>query len=192
MRRLTNSWKDHELDTMFDFPPYVSCNPAVQGGQLNNFIIHQALEHSAVISHLEKFTAWGKGIVPTWIQILVKAEVIELKDFLTKGILSWGFKCQKFMWENTISLSEKKSSFHTTRCKDYEVRNPEEGRTDAARVRIGRETSEAPEWRKWLERRNLIMKKKGLSDMVYESGYPDFKASIKFGPGLAWLAKAHY
>lgn len=61
IRRLTNSWKDHELETKrSDFLPYVSSNPALQRGKLNNFIIHQTLEHSAVISHLEKFTAWGK------------------------------------------------------------------------------------------------------------------------------------
>ena len=62
IRRLRNSWKGHELETQHsDFLPYVPSNPALQGGQLNNFIIYQTLEHSAVTSHLEKFTAWRKG-----------------------------------------------------------------------------------------------------------------------------------
>lgn len=109
--RLINSWKDHKLDTQdSDILPYISCNPALQGGQLNNFVI------------LQLFVTWGnvqlggKGIVPTWMQILVKAEVMKLKDFLTKGILSWRFKCQKYMWENTISV-KKKLAFHRTRWK---------------------------------------------------------------------------
>lgn len=38
------------------------------------------------------------------------------------------------MWENTISLSEKKLGFHRTRCKEHEVKTPEEDRMDTARV----------------------------------------------------------
>lgn len=57
-----NLWKDHKLETQnSDILPCIPCNPALRGGQLNNFVIYQTLEHSAVISHLGKCAAWGKG-----------------------------------------------------------------------------------------------------------------------------------
>lgn len=81
--RLINSWKDHKLET--DILPYSPCNPALQQGQLNNFVIHQTLEHSAVISHLGKCTAWGKGHSSNMNANISEGWGYEVKGFSHKG-----------------------------------------------------------------------------------------------------------
>lgn len=112
IRRLANSCKDLELETQhLDFLPYVPSSPALVGDQLNNSIVHQTVEHSAVIIHLEKFTAWGKG------------HSSNMNPNIREG---WGYKAKGFSHKGNIVLKIKMSKvyvgkYHLTWWKKNEV-----------------------------------------------------------------------